>query len=260
MDTLGRDAGEVAITGTCYLSGLDVGLGGGWVSNDSSAYVATIDADGTCADVADFSETDYGLWAVATRPGVDYVASTGDGVYSVTADGTTTELASWSADYTDPDTFERFGYGLAVDIRDGTVGIFDYFGGFATWSGADGLVEYLAGDPAGTFSLVAGAARDGGGWVALGYDGSAGTYGIYDFDMDTDTWSLRAAWEKTDYTPSRLTVEGSTQDVYVTAHGGWYNRLVRVRYEDGEQGVLYETPEADLDSYLAFAGIVTTFE
>lgn len=261
VDTLGTLQAETVLDSGCLLVGIDTGLSGGWVGNNGYATLATLDESGTCADLADFSETDYGLYAVATHPDGYFLAATVDGLHAVDPDGTVTELASWSADASDPATFERYVWALAVDIRDGTVGLFDAYGGFATWSATDGLVNQIQADPESpTVYLHAGAARDGGGFVALGQDASTGAYGFYDFDADAGAWTLRTTWEDTEFTPSGITVDGDSQDVYALASGGWYRQVWRVRYENGEQAILYQTPEDELDPDQLFAGILTTYE
>lgn len=219
-----------------------------------------MDSSGSCTDLADYSESDWGLSAVGASPLGYYLALSPDALTAVSEDGTTATLASWSPDYTEADTFERYGYALAVDIRDGTAGIYDYFGGFTTWSPDGGLVEWIAPnleDP--PITLAGGAARDGGGWVALGIDSATGAYGIYDLDGEPGaaSWTLRATWEDSTRTPYALSTEGGTQDTYVITNAGQRGRVWRVRYENGEQSSLYET---ETDPYKVFTGIVTTYE
>jgi hypothetical protein len=190
-----------------------------------------------------------------------YLATTGDALYRVDTDGTVTEIASWVADASDPGTFERFVVSLAVDIRDGTVGLFDAYGGFATWSETDGVAQQIEADPESPAIYVsAGAARDGGGFVSLGQDAATGAYGFYDLDDDAGAWILRTAWNDTEFTPNGIAVEGDSQDLYTLASGGWHRQVWRVRYENGEQSILYETPDSDLDPDDLFTGILPTYE
>lgn len=258
VNRLGELDDELPLDAGCLLVGIDAGPEG-WVGNNGYATLATVDGSGTCTDLADFSDTDYGLVAVAAHPGGYYLATTGDALYQVDADGTVTELAAWSVDTSDPATYERYVVSLAVDIRDGTVGLFDVYGGFATWSPTDGLVDQLHADlEAPSVYLYAGAARDGGGFVALGQDATTGAYGFYDFSGGA--WVLRATWEDSEFIPSGgIAVDGDSQDLYAIASGGWHRQVWRVRYENGEQSILYETPDEDLDPDDLFLGVLATY-
>lgn len=257
IDTLGNLADEVEIDADCTPLTIDEGLDGGFIIyNYYSGTVATLDEDGGCTDLADFSEAEIPLSDAAAHPDGYTVAATGDALYAISADGGTTELASWSADYTDAASFERYVYAIAVDRVDGTVGLFDYFGGFATWSPADGLTDHLAADLENVeLALLSGTARDGGGFTALAQDAATGAYGIQDFEQDTNTWTLLATWEDTTRTPSAITTEGGTQDTYAISNAGQRGRVWRVRREDGSQATLYET-DPDPDRF--FTAIATT--
>lgn len=260
IDTLGQREDTVSMDTSCNPYSLVPGLEGALVFNDGGSALAVMDASGSCADLADYSESDFGLSDVGASPLGYYLALSPDALTAVSEDGTTATLASWSADYTDPDTFERYAVAMAVDIRDGTVGFGDYFGGFYTWGPEDGLVEWIAPDLDNPlFAYADLAARDGGGWVALGTDTTTGVYGVYDLDGEPGaaTWTLRAAWEDSTRSPYALTTEGGTQDTYVVTNGGQRGRVWRVRYENGEQSSLYET---DDDPYRYFTGLVTNYQ
>ena len=60
------------------------------------------------------------------------------------ANGTVTELASWSAEF--DDTYEMAVQSIAVDLVTGVVGLFGYYGGFATYNEGDGLIFHRQAD------------------------------------------------------------------------------------------------------------------
>lgn len=257
IDSLGRLTDTLTLDSACSISWLASGADGGWVTSDGST-VSAINADGTCTELADFSESDYGVYGVAAHPDGYTLATSLDGLWEIDADGTATELASWDADYSAPETFELAVYTIAVDLRDGTVGLFDYFGGFATWNPTAGLVILKQADLNNVvLQTYSGTARDGGGWAVAGVD-TSGAYGIYDFDLDAGDWVQTAAWSDSDWTPSQITTDGDSGDAYATATAGWFSRVWRIRYVDGSVGKLYETDGEE--EYRNFAGIISNYD
>ncbi len=254
IDTLGALADEQTLDSSCAILGMDRNVDGLTVVNNNGAF-ATLD-DGACTELGDFSELDFGLAAVGALPDGTMLALTADALWEVESDGELTSLASWSADYTDATTFERYGYAMAVNATTGEVGIADYFGGFVTWSAEGGLVELLAGDLEAPVVIPSAlTARDGGGWLALATSGSTGAIGLY--DVDGSGWALRTLWEDTTRTPYGITTEGGSQDAYVTSNAGQRGRVWRVRYETGEQGTLYES---DTEANWYFTAILTDYQ
>lgn len=257
IDQLGQLSDTLTLDSDCSISWLAPGALGGWVTSDG-ATVSAIATDGSCTELADFSESDYGVYGVAAHPDGYAVATSLDGLWEIDPDGTATELATWNADFMDVDNFQLAVYTVAVDLRNGTVGLFDYFGGFATWNPTDGLVILKQADlnnvPLTTYS---GTARDGGGWAVAAVD-SGGAYGVYDFDLDTNDWTQTASWTDDQWTPSQITTDGDSGDAYATATAGWYSRVWRIRYVDGSVAKLYETDGSE--EYRNFAGIVANYQ
>lgn len=257
IDTLGEDGDSVSFDSSCSPAWLDHGVDGGWVINNGYAAVSVIGEDGSCTDLSDFSESEFGVYGVATHPDGYYVATGLDALYKITPEGTTEVIASWNADYSDAENFELAVYTVAVDLRDGTVGLFDYFGGFATYSEDEGLIIRLQADLNNLeLSTFSGAARDGGGWAVAAVD-SAGSYGVYDFNLETGAWDPVASWTDDQRVPSQITIEGDSGDAYAISNAGQRGRVWRVRYESGEIGTLYET---DTDPDKSFTGIVANYE
>ena len=262
-DNLGRDDGEVALADEdVYPAWIDGAPDGGFVINDSYARVSLLDADGVATALYDFSEEEEPrtVYGVATLPDGTFVASTLDSLVRVNLDGTIEELATWNGDLSDTEGFELAAYTLAVDLRDGTVGLFGYFGGFATWTEVGGFVQHRKIDLAAHDGLYtyAGAAADGGGWYVAAVDGSAGTYGVYGFDDATAAWTEAATWTREDWTPVGITIDGDTGDWYVTANAGWYYTVWRIREADGSVANFYITDGTE--PYRSFQGLVARYE
>ena len=257
IDTLGDADDELRFDSTCYPAWIDHGVEGGWVVNNGYAAVSLIDEGGGCTDLSDFSESEFGVYGIATHPDGYYVATGLDALYKVAPDGETEVLASWNADTSDTEGFELLVYTVAVDLRDGTVGLFDYYGGFATYNADDGLVIYKKADLTNiTQYTLSGAARDGGGWAAMAV-GASGGFGVYDFDLAAGAWTQLAAWTDDQRTPSQMTVEGDSSDAYAISNTGQRGRVWRVRYETGEIGTLYES---STDADKSFTAIVANYE
>lgn len=259
VDTLGELADARTLDPSCYAIGLDRAPDGAVVVNNGGSALSVVGDDGVCTDLADYSESDYGLAAVGALPDGTFLALSPDALTAVTAAGEATVLASWVADAAE-EGFERYATILAVNAGTGEVGIADDYGGFATWDATDGLQTRVAADlEAPVVYLSALAARDGGGWVALGADATSGALGIYELveEGGSAAWELRVAWEDTQIFPSGLTTEGGTQDVYAIASEGHRGYIWRVRHETGEQAILYKSEEA---MYWYFMGILTDYD
>lgn len=242
VDLFGDVESELELSPDCYPLWIAPLPGGRWVINNGQAAVALVEADGTCTDIADFSETDFGVWGIATDAAGTIYATTVDKLYRIGEDGSLTELAAWAVDFEDPAAHEAAITGLAVDAATGEVGMFDYFGGFATWSEAGGLDLRLKGDwEAPALVGFAGAAQDGGRYYYLAGDTGTGEYGIYGFNPDTDAWELRDGWTDLGYSPNLMAIDSGTGDAYITANGGWYATIWRVVAGTGYAADLYST-------------------
>jgi hypothetical protein len=251
LDTIGR-VDEALGLGSCYPTYIDR-HGDGWVVSNGGAAVAVVDADGNCTDVGDFSDTEvyeYGVWGVATVIDGTIYAVTLASLVSVGLDGTITEVATWGFDLEDPANHELAVASIAVDPATGDLGLFDYFGGFATWSADAGLVIEKLGDyETATMYTTSGAHRDAGGWYVLASDMNVYAWGATD-------WELAQPWTNGDWVPSMLTIDGDTGAFYLSSNGAWTPTVWRLDADSGELADLYTTEAVDDRS---FTGIVANY-
>lgn len=260
LDKVGDADDEVSLSDGCYPMWLDH-LGDGWVVSDGATAVNVVAADGTCTALADFSDTEvyeYGVWGIATQVDGTVLAATIGTLEGIAADGTVTTLASWVVDLEDVAAHEFAAAAVAVDPASGEVGLFDYFGGFATWSAGDGLTIHRKGDyEAPTLYTTSGAHRDGGGWYTQGIDAETGAYGIYRFDLDLGDWTLEEAWDAdSEWSPFQVAIDGDSGDWYVTANvSGVFPTVFRVVESSGYAARFY-TIELDGGQ---FYGIATNY-
>lgn len=242
LDLFGDIDEEIRLSSGCYPLWIAQLPGGRWVINNGQASIALVEPDGTCTDIADFSETDYGVWGVTAALDGTIYATTVDKLYQIGEDGTLTELATWVVDFEDPAAHEAAITGISVDAATGTLGLFDYFGGFATWSPASGLDLRLKGDyEAPALVGFAGAGQDGGRYYYLAGDTQTGAYGIYGYNTEIDAWELRDGWTDLGYAPNLMAIDSDTGDAYITANGGWYATVWRVVAGTGYAADLYST-------------------
>ncbi len=268
LDIIGRVEDEVTLTDECFPAWLDHADGplsdgtDGWVINNSYATIASVARDGTCTDFADFSDAELypnGVYGIATGLDGTVYATTLDKLYTVSADGTITEVASWSCDFEDPAAHEVAVYSLAVDPLTGELGLFGYFGGFATYSPSTGTFSLLATEDleAVTLYTSSGAHKDGGGWYSPGVDAETGAYGIYRFNLEDSAWVQQETWEDEDWEPFMLAIDGDTGDYYVTANAGWFYTVWRIGAGENYAADLYTTDGTE--SHRAFYGIVSNY-
>lgn len=257
VDRLG-DAEEIVLDNDCYPTWID-SYEGGWVINNGGTSVAVVTPDGTCTVVADFSDAEafpYGVWGVVTGKDGSIYATTVDALWRV-EEGGPTQVAAWETDFEDYDAHEAAVVGLAVDMRDGTLGLFDYFGGFATWAPGAASPDFLLkgdyNDP--PISTVTGAAIDGGGWVVpgVGPDGM----GIFVFNETSRAWVQEERWDTNSWGMFALTVDGDIGDYYVTANGGWYGTVWRVQPGTNFTATLFQTDGTASDR--PFQGLTSNY-
>lgn len=219
-DTIDTDE-ECAPTFISYLPD-----GSGWLANNGFTKVVTVDRSGTCTELADFSETDFGVYGITIGLDGTFYATTVDSLVTIAADGTVTTLAAW-----DPDT-QMLAVGLATDPLTGQIGVFDYLGGFATYDEVNGFVIQIQADFANpALTTFSGAHRDGGSWYVPAQDLHTGLFGIYGYDAAAKAWVKSDEWHDEDWTPFMLTVDGDDAnhpDYYVTATAGWYQTVWRI--------------------------------
>lgn len=259
VDAGGFEEDRLPVTGEeCYPIWLDH-YGEDWLVNNNYAMVTVVDgATGACTDLGDFSDAEvypYGVYGIVTgADGLAY-ATTLDKLYRVDADGTITEVATWPCDLMDPTAHELAAYSLAVDPLTGEIGLFGYFGGFATWSEAAGVTMYATEDlqnPA--VYTWSGAHRDGGGWFSPG--ATADGMAVLRFDLATSAWVEAESWEDEDWSPFMLALDSDEGDFYVTATAGWYATIWRIVHGSGYAADLYITSGAEPEN---FYGIVSEY-
>lgn len=260
LDTVGREAEDaVTVEDECYPNFLDT-YGDGWVAS-TGTHVVYIDADGDCTELADFSDTDvyeFGVYGVATTPDGRIFATTVDALWEIDVSGNVEKAAEWVCNFDDPDAHEAAITGLAWSRSTNTLGLFDYYGGFATWSDDTGFQAYLKGDilyPA--LYTFTGASQDGGPFFAPGGDAETGAYGLYAFDLATASWSLKMGWSEPEWDPAMLAMNSDNGDGYITANGAQVQTVWRLNVATGAQDDLYYN---DIPSPTrSFAGIVSTY-
>lgn len=269
LDTIGRVQDEQTVDNDCYPVWLDHEAGplsdgtDGWVINNGYAKVSTVDRDGTCTDLFDFSEdTDaypYGVYGIATGLDGTIYATTLGGLQAISPDGTVSEVATWTCDLYSPDDHEIAVYSLAVDPLTGEVGLFGYFGGFATYDPTSGAFALLAKEDleAPVVYTYSGAHKDGDGWYSPGIDANSGAYYVYRFNIGDAGWVAQEEWADEDWEPFMLAIDGDTGDYYVTANAGWFYTVWRVVAGSGYAADLY-TSDGTVP-HRGFYGIVTTY-
>ncbi len=258
IDSIGRMDDMIRLQGDCSPMWIDH-LAEGYAVNCGQTAVASVDADGLVTPLADFSETDFGVWGLTTGPEGSIYAVTVDSLQRIGGDGVVEELARWTVSFEDLNAHELAATGVDIDWATGEVGLFDYFGGFATWTETGGLVVHKKGnwmEPA--LMSFTGARKDGAGargaWMIPATDAATGAYGIYAWDAATNDWSLQTGWSDEDWTPFMLAVEGETGDSYVTANAGWFYTVWRIVAGSGYAADLFVTDGTVRNR--AFQGIV----
>ncbi len=269
LDTIGRVQDEVTLDNDCYPLWLDHAAGplsdgtDGWVINNGYTTIATVARDGTCTDLFDFSEDTeaypFGVYGIATGLDGTIYATTLSALQAIAPDGTVTEVATWTCDLYSPADHEIAAYSLAVDPQTGEVGLFGYFGGFATYEPDNGTFTLLAKEDLENPAVYtnSGAHKDGGGWYSPGVDATTGSYYIYRFNLQDSAWTAQEEWTDEDWSPFMLAIDGDTGDYYVTANAGWYYTVWRVVSGSGYAADLY-TSDGTVP-HRGFYGIVSTY-
>jgi hypothetical protein len=263
LDQVGRISDELGVD--CLPVWIDHAPSGiGWIANDSWLQIVEVSPSGACTALGDFSPyEDEGIYVygMAAHPDGTVLFTTLGSLVRILPNGRHEELATWAWDWNDPTTFQAAVYTIAVDLRTGEVGLFDYFGGFATWSEAGGVVFHRIADVSKTWDglvTYGGASRDGGGWLTVAEDTIAGGFSIVEFDIVTASWVERAGWPTDNlYAVGFLALDGDTGDYYVTANGGWYTTIWRVRDADTSVANFYVN-DGSVPG-LAFYGITSNY-
>ena len=260
INQIGTIDSELPLTNDCIPTYLDHGFDGGFVISNANSGLATVSSNGDCELLVDYSEDEVNpnLYGVVSHPEGFYYASRGDHLIKVDVDGSVTEVANWDASIIlldengepipDADGFlqpnpdyQLFVWSIARNIVTGEIGLFGLYGGFATWSEDSGLTVHKqinVAEEYGSVYAYAGAAKDGGGWFTMLYDGETGEISVARFNHQQNEWVTRIAWSEEDQSaqefafPQGLTVNGDTGDYYITADVASFSTVFRIREAD----------------------------
>lgn len=291
-DTITRETGSLTLPEDHVPYDIGEGLNGGFVTittevfinfsagtpgfEYSGASVLEVADDGTVRELTTFvdeaweaedAENMKFYWfgpivrGISWHPGGYYVAATPGTLWRIDPSGAKTELASWAWDINDADTFELYALDLAVDRLTGEVAILDLLGGFATWTEADGFVQTRKADLSDGWAnwdakVGVGVSRmDADGWWAMTADFTTGAYDLSRYNEADDEWVVRMDWSNDLVRPLGVAAEGDSGEAYVTAKGGDYRTIWRLR----EQGSLVDDALAEVEDGKTLWGILPTY-
>jgi len=215
------------------------GVDGGYAVMDLGTFaVLTVDDDGTTAVLAEFidelkAEEITGFYGMATHPDGYYLIACGNALYAIEpGTGSKTVLASWDIEQ------ELYPYDIAVDIQTGDVGLFGYYGGFATFDGAFNLHIPGALNGPGDKSIFSGERGDDGSWYAGAF--TANGFEVLKLDDASYTWSSQLVFDQ-QWDPTFFTIDGDSGDYYLSANAASYPTVWRVSASSGDQTLFYES-------------------
>ena len=266
LNTLGQIEDEIALSADCMPAYLDhaqegwVAAAGGSILGAPPSQLVEIDAQGNCSTLVDFSEDPDNAMvrSVLYHPDGYYLASRIDSLIRIDPAGSVTTLASWNADPAAGPDFELHIWTIARDPIGGDIGLFDLYGGFATWNESDGLIIHKKADVENWDGLYAysGTKLNMDSWVSLVFDGNTGESSIQGFDFEQSNWSMRVQWTRADIFPLDIAVDGDRNEFYITANAATYHTIWRVREVDQFIDDLYKSPS--MPGY-TFQGIVADY-
>ena len=269
IDVIGNIASETYLSEECvpaYLSHAPQGWvasAGGTILGAPPFQVVEIDESGVCSVLADFSEDEENpvVRSVVYHPDGYYLASRIGSLIRIDLDGTITELASWGFDPGDPETFELHIWTIALHPITHEVGLFDLFGGFATYKEDVGVVQHKKANLEEWDALYAysGTVLTNGGWVSLVFDANTGQTSIRGFDEDVMDWDLRVQWVRSEIFPLDISVNRDVDDFYITANAATYHTIWRVREVDEFIDDLYKSPSMPGYTFQGLVDNYTTF-
>ena len=175
--SVGNVESELTLNNDCIPRSLDLDetTGGYVISNKNGC--ASVSAAGDCQILVDYSEDEdnVDVFGVLSLPSGDILASRGNELIKVTPTGAVESVVTWNAEPAidgapNPD-FELFVWSIARNLVTNEIGLFGFFGGFATWHETTGLVLHRTVDVENWDGrhAYAGSAKDGGGWFSLLY-------------------------------------------------------------------------------------------
>ena len=185
----------------------------------------------------------------------------GPRLWRIDPDGSRTELASWAWDVSDAETFQLYAMGLAVDRLTGEVAILDLLGGLGSWTEAGGFVLDKQADLSEGWANwdaklgVSVSRMDADGWWGMTADYQTGEYTLSRYNQQDGDWVTRLDWANDLVRPLGVAAEGESGEVYVTAKGGDYRTIWRLR----EQGSLVDDALAEIEDGKTLWGIMPTY-
>ena len=269
IDVIGNIVSETNLSEECapaYLSHAPQGWvasAGGTILGSPPSQVVEIDENGVCSILADFSEDEDNsmVRSVIYHPDGYYLASRIGALIRIDFDGTITELASWGFDPNDLETFDMHIWTIALHPITNKVGLFDLFGGFATYHPDEGIVQHKKANLEEWDSLYAysGTVLTNSGWVSLVFDGNTGETSIRGFDENSLDWNLRVQWVRSEIFPLDISVNGDINDFYISANAATYHTIWRVREVDEFIDDLYKSPSMPGYTFQGLIANYTTF-
>lgn len=206
---------------------------------DSFTALHHVDPQGTMTVLADFSDAELyplGLYGLATHPDGYYVAATGDAVYAVEPDtGSVTQLAAW-----DWET-EIAPFALGVDELTGEIGVYGFFGGFATIDEVGGATLHHAGNAESPeILLYSGQHRDLGGWYAIASRGGP-DWLVVRYSFQDEDWVTRATFTES-WTPNYMTIDSVNGGYYLSSGDATYPVVWRIPDDGGDASRFFLSP------------------
>lgn len=266
LDVIGNIASETSLSEDCMPAYLSHGPQG-WVASSGGSIlgappsqVVEIDGNGVCSVLADFSEDEENpmVRSVLYHPDGYYLASRIGSLIRIDFDGTVTDLASWGFDPGDIETFEMHVWTIALHPITHEVGLFDLYGGFATYHPDTGVTQHKKANIEEWDSLYAysGTVLTNSGWISLVFDGETGETSIRGFQDDISDWEMRVQWVRSEIFPLDISVNRDVDDFYITANAATYHTVWRVREVDEFIDDLYKSPS--MPGY-TFQGIIDNY-
>ena len=247
LNQLGNVESELSLNNDCVPRSLDLNHStGGYVISNNNTGVASVSSTGDCQILVDYSEDEDNsdVFGVLSLPSGDIMASRGNELIKVTPTGAVESVATWNAEPAidgepNPD-FQLFVWSIARNLVTEEIGLFGFFGGFATWHEDTGLVFHRTVEIENWDGrhAYAGSARDGGGWFSLLYTSETREISVAQFDETASDWQTRIVWSEADQSaqqyaiPQGITVNGDNGDYYVTADVASYSTVFRIREID----------------------------
>jgi hypothetical protein len=217
--------------------------GSGWVVSGidrcagDTAGLFTVSPSGETGLLADLSDGEtfaQGTWGLTTHPDGYYLLTTLDGLWKIDPlDGEMTQV--WSTIEGEGDDAVQFllAFDVAVDELTGEIGVYGYWGGFATLDPETWEATVLRRAPTESVEHVnwSGAYWDArGGWFVGGQD--ADGWAVKRMDESTGDWIRKASFNEA-WTPSALAIDTVYGEYYMSARGAQYPVVWELDAPDG---------------------------